>query len=71
MELKCKATGRFLANINIEEYFTALKKMGIEINIPIKIEIPCAKCKMVEVYYIYPNNYEKYEHISSYKFLKK
>ena len=52
-------------NINIESYFNDIKKMGIEITIPIIIEIPCPKCRMVEVYAIYPNNYQ---HIKSYKY---
>ena len=53
--------------INIEEYFEALKKMGIEMKKPIKVTIPCAKCRMVEEFEIYPNTYK---HIKYYKFNK-
>lgn len=55
-------------NINIEEYYNSLKKMGIDTTMPLIIEIPCSKCKMVEVFEIYPNNYK---HIKSYKYEKK
>lgn len=64
MEIKCQATKRFLFNINIEEYYANLKKMGVDITIPITVEIPCQKCKMIEVYEIYPT---RYIHKMSYK----
>lgn len=67
MEIRCKSSKRFLMEINIEEYFEALKKMGIEMKKPIKVTIPCAKCRMVEEFEIYPNTYK---HIKSYKFNK-
>lgn len=38
--------------------------MGIEVETPLVIEYPCPKCKMIEVYEIYPTHYI---HIKSYK----
>lgn len=64
MKIKCKATKRFLFNIDIEQYYDKLKKIGVDTTLPIIIEIPCQKCKMVEVYEIYPTHYT---HIKSYK----
>lgn len=68
IEIHCKSSKRFLLNINIEQYHNSLKKMGIDTTIPLIIETPCAKCKMIEVFEIYPNNYK---HIKSYKYEKK
>ena len=56
IELRCKATKRFLFEINIEEYYKNLKKMGVDITTPLKIKIPCQKCKMIEEYEIYPTH---------------
>lgn len=67
MEIFCKATKRFLFKVNINKYYEAIKKQGLDITLPITIEIPCPKCKMIEVYEIYPNTYE---HIKSYKYKK-
>lgn len=67
MEIKCNATKRFLFKINIEDYYNNIKKIGVDITLPLTIEIPCQKCKMVEVYEIYPTHYN---HIKSYKFKK-
>ena len=64
MKIRCEATKRFLCKINIEEYYENIKKLGIDITIPLKLEIPCQRCKMVEVYEVYPN---KVIHIESYK----
>ena len=46
------------------ENYKNLKKMGIEVGTPLIIEYPCPKCKMIEVYEIYPTHYI---HIRSYK----
>jgi hypothetical protein len=54
-------------NINIEEYHESLKKMKVDISLPLKIEIPCPKCRLIEVYEIYPNTYK---HIKSYRYEK-
>ena len=67
MEIKCNATKRFLFKINIEDYYNNIKKIGVDITLPLTIEIPCQKCKMVEVYEIYPTHFT---HIKSYKFKK-
>lgn len=64
MEIKCQATKRFLFNIDIETYYNNLKKLGVDITTPLIIEIPCQKCKMIEVYEIYPTHYI---HTKSYK----
>ncbi len=65
MEIKCKSSKRFLMNINIEDYYAMIKRMGLDITTPLIVEIPCPKCKMIEVYEIYPTNYK---HIKSYKY---
>ena len=57
MEIRCKITKRFLMNIDIDTYYNDIKKMGVDITTPLIIEIPCPKCKMIEVYAVYPNNY--------------
>lgn len=64
MQIKCQATKRFLFKIDIENYYNNLKKMGVDITLPLVIEIPCQRCKMIEVYEIYPTHYT---HIRSYK----
>lgn len=64
MQIKCQATKRFLFKIDIETYYNNLKKMGVDITLPLVIEIPCQRCKMIEVYEIYPTHYI---HIRSYK----
>lgn len=64
MEIRCKATKRFLFNIDIELYHKNLQKMGIDITTPLIVEIPCQKCKLIEVYELYPTHYV---HVKSYK----
>lgn len=53
MIIKCHASKRFLANINIEEYVEELEKIGISQQTPIRIEIPCRTCKLNETYEVY------------------
>ena len=64
MQIKCQATKRFLFKIDIENYYNNLKRMGVDITLPLVIKIPCQRCKMIEVYEIYPTHYT---HIRSYK----
>lgn len=64
MEIKCKASKRYLFNIDIENYYASLKKINVDITFPLRIEIPCPRCKLIEVYEIYPTHYI---HIKSYK----
>lgn len=67
MEIRCKSSKRFLMKINIEDFYSINKKSGYNITVPIEIEIPCSKCKMVEVYEIYPTHYihkKSYKHNS-------
>lgn len=63
MEIRCTASKRFLAEINIEEYYEKLKKIGVDISIPIVLVFACPKCKQIEEYEIYPTHYK---HIKSY-----
>ena len=55
MEIRCPRTKKFHFDINIEEYIRDIEKLGIEVEIPIKVKIPCSKCKMIETYEIYKN----------------
>lgn len=64
MVIKCKASGRFLADINIENYYRDLQKMGIDIKTPIVLKFACPKCKMIEEYEVYPT---KVIHTKSYR----
>lgn len=64
MIIKCKASGRFLAEINIEDYYDNLKRMGVDIITPIKLKFACPKCKMIEEYEVYP---KRYIHTTSYR----
>ena len=53
MIIKCHASKRFLAKINIEEYIQELEKIGVSQQTPIVIEIPCRTCRLNEQYEIY------------------
>lgn len=64
MIIKCKSSGAYLCTINIEEYYNSLKKIGVDITLPLRLEFNCRKCKMVETYDVYPTHYE---HISSHQ----
>lgn len=65
MEIYCKATKRFLISIDIEKYNKSIEAfVKGSITLPLRIEIPCRTCKMIEVYDIYPTHYV---HIKSYK----
>jgi hypothetical protein len=57
MRIRCKLTKRFLFEIDIEEYLSNLKKMGISQEIPLKVIIPCPKCHKQEKYSIYETHY--------------
>lgn len=59
MNIRCKKSGRFLFSIKIEEYVEIFDKLGIEQNIPLKITIPCPRCKEKEEYDIYKTHYIK------------
>lgn len=65
MIIRCKSSKRFLGKIDTKTFFENLKKTtGINIEIPITIEIPCKRCGMIEVYEVYQN---KCSHVRSYK----
>lgn len=65
MEIRCKSSKRFLGNIDTESFFDNIRNMtGINVEVPLKIELICKKCGMVEVYEVYR---DKYRHIKSYK----
>lgn len=57
MRIKCKKTKRFLCELDIENYVSNLKKLGISQEIPLTLKIPCRSCKEVEVYEIYEKGY--------------
>ncbi len=57
MEIKCKISRRFLCDIDIEDYYSNLKKMGVDITTPIIIKFACRQCKCIEEYEIYPTHY--------------
>lgn len=57
MEIKCKKTKRFLAEINYDEIIDLLKKYNIVLERPLEIVIPCRNCKESEVYRIYKDHY--------------
>lgn len=57
MRIRCKETGTFLCEVNIEEHYSQLKKMGIDITTPITIKFSCRKCKCIEYYDIFPTKY--------------
>lgn len=67
MEIRCKSSKRFLLKINIDEFYSIIKKNGYDVTIPLEIEVPCSKCKMIEVFDIYPTHYihkKSYKHKS-------
>ena len=52
MQIKCTC-GRFLLEINIEEYIGELEKLDIEQQTPIVVSLPCKFCKNnwnIEIY---------------------
>ena len=57
MKIRCKKTHRFLVDIDIENYLSNLRKLGIKQEIPLRITIPCPRCHNIEVYDIYENRY--------------
>lgn len=68
MVIRCKASHRFLMNLTIENH----PELNI-ISRPIVIEIPCPKCKLIEVYEIRRDpltNNLGYKHVNSYKYVK-
>lgn len=67
MQIRCKSSKRFLLNIDIEKYHAAFTKSGLDISIPLIIEVPCPRCRLIEVYEVYPTTYK---HIRSYKYEK-
>jgi phage FluMu protein Com len=57
MEIRCKKTHRFLIEIEIEQYLSNLRKIGIKQELPLRITIPCPRCHKKEIYDIYDNRY--------------
>ena len=57
MKIRCKKTHRFLVDIDIENYLSNLRKLGIKQEIPLRITIPCPRCHNIEIYDIYENRY--------------
>lgn len=63
MVIKCKKTKRFLCEVNIEDYLKNIEKLGIKLERPLEIVIPCKNCKCGEKYLIYANRYEFKENL--------
>lgn len=57
MEIRCKKTRRFLVDVDIENYLSNLRKIGIKQEIPLRITIPCPRCHKIEEYDVYENRY--------------
>ena len=57
MKIRCKKTHRFLVEIEIEEYLSNLRKLGIKQELPLTITLPCPRCHKKETYEIYDNRY--------------
>ena len=49
MEIKCKKTKRFLAQINYDEIIGLLAQYGVVLERPLEIVIPCKNCKTSEM----------------------
>lgn len=58
MKIRCKKTRRFLVEVDIEDYLSNLKKIGVKQERPLRITIPCPRCHKVEVYDIYEDKYK-------------
>lgn len=63
MVIKCKKTKRFLCEVNIEDYLKNIEKLGISLERPLEIIVPCKGCKTIEKYLIYKNRYEFKENV--------
>ena len=48
MIIRCHASNRFLAEIDIESWYRQLEKIGIKQQTPLKLKIPCRTCKCTE-----------------------
>ena len=62
MQIRCHncvktEIGRYLFEINIEEYVGELEKLDIEQQTPIIIRIPCRYCKKIYNFKIYKDRY--------------
>ena len=64
MIIKCKKTKRFLCEVNIEDYLKNIEKLGIVIERPLELIVPCKNCKTSEKYLIYNNRYEFKENVN-------
>lgn len=65
MIIRCKSSKRFLGKVDTETFFDNLKNItGINVEVPLKVELICRKCGMIEVFDVYRN---KYNHLKSYK----
>lgn len=57
MKIRCKKTHRFLVEIDIENYLSNLRRLGIKQEIPLKITLPCPRCHQIETYEVYETKY--------------
>lgn len=63
MKIICTKTKRFLCEVNIEDFLKNIQKLGMELERPLEIVIPCKNCKTSEKYLVYKNRYEFKENI--------
>lgn len=63
MRILCKKTKRFLCEINIEDYLKNIEKLGISLERPLEVIVPCKNCKCSEKYLIYKDRYVFKENI--------
>ena len=57
MVIRCKKSKRFLCEINYDEIITQLDKLGVSLEKPLELVIPCRNCKESEIYHIYKDHY--------------
>lgn len=57
MKIRCKKSKHFLCEIDMKDYFKNLDKLGISQQVPLRLVIPCQRCKKMEIYKIFENHY--------------
>lgn len=58
MRIKCKSSGKFLANIEVESFYDVISKLlNTTIEVPLNVEFYCKACKRTEIYEIYKDHY--------------
>ena len=57
IQIKCKKSKRFLAEINYDEIIALLEQYGGVLERPLQITTPCRTCHESETYNIYKEHY--------------